>query len=368
MTEGDDPEGEVPPVGTSPEVTYDEEGHRSVRWSAGTSEGSTVVIKHDFPDAVEHHYNPRGLNEDIPLYRGLFCHGDDDRPFEGDVRLRWFPSPRIEARGARATTSADWLKLMAREDTGLWVETEPLRIELPGGVLPPQPATDDAPDDSAGYSVTERVEQQLGSADDLDHVTFLVPNGWRCHDAQAICDPGDLTRYWYGRTVCAGGGWNVTFDRCREMDSDAWRELRDAGGVRYTHIGLLQREDGAAFSGDEAFGALDRIRVALNIALGRRTTCSLPVGWRNGEPVWTRWRSAPVDPYRTMTHWLDDTVASTQISAIVSRVLDFTTDGSNWEALRPAVAYYVAANVDVESSSASPCHCLPCSCSRTSAL
>jgi hypothetical protein len=132
------------------------------------------------------------------------------------------------------------------------------------------------------------------------------------------------------------------------MDSAAWRELHDTGGRRFTHIACLERTDGSSFAGEEALKALDRVRVALNIALGRRTTWSLPVGWYEGRAAWTRWRSAPVDAYARKSHWLDDTVASTQISEIVSRVLDFTTDAAGWEALRPSVAYYMAANVDVD--------------------
>jgi hypothetical protein len=330
-----------------PEVEIAQDGRRIVRWWAGELEGKPLMVEHDFPDAVEHHYRPRGLNEDVPLYRGSFYCGDD-RPFEGDVRLRWFPSPRIEARGSRPTTSQDFLGLFSGPTSALWVDSELLSLELDDGALPVQPTDDASLAESAGHSVTPRVEQELGSPDALDEVTFLVPNGWQSHDAGAICAPDDLTRYWHGRTACSGDGWDVTFDRCYEMDLDAWRELKDAGGSRYTHVGRLRRADRATFVGDEAFRVLDRIRVALNIALGRRTTCSLPVGWREGMPVWTRWRSAPVGAYRTTTHWLDETVASKQVSDIVGRVLDFTADPFNWEALRPAVAYYVAANVDVD--------------------
>ncbi len=140
----------------------------------------------------------------------------------------------------------------------------------------------------------------------------------------------------------------MTFDRSADMDPAAWRELQDAGGFRFTHVGRLMRTDRSPFTGREAFDALDRVRVALNIALGRRTTCSLPVGWRAGRPVWTRWRGAPVDPYVDKSPWLDDTIAAQQVSEIVSRVLKFSAHTDAWEALRPAVAYYVAANVDVD--------------------
>jgi len=101
-------------------------------------------------------------------------------------------------------------------------------------------------------------------------------------------------------------------------------------------------------TGNEAFEALARIRLGLNLALGRRVTCALPVGWRRGQPVWSRWRSAPVDGHRDVGHWLDDTISCRQVGEVVSRVLDFTADSVNREALRNAVSYYVAANFDVD--------------------
>jgi hypothetical protein len=132
------------------------------------------------------------------------------------------------------------------------------------------------------------------------------------------------------------------------MDSSAWDSLLDTGGRRFTHVGRLAREDGAPFNGDEAFEILSRVRLGLNLALGRRVTCALPVGWRGGRPVWCRWRSAPVDGYRGVSHWLDDTIGCQQVSEVLSRVLAFTASPVNRESLEYATSYYVASNVDVD--------------------
>lgn len=122
----------------------------------------------------------------------------------------------------------------------------------------------------------------------------------------------------------------------------------DVGGHRFTHSAELSRDDGGTFTGQEAFAALDRVRLSLNLALGRRVTCALPVGWRDGRPVWGRWRSAPVDHHRRCSQWLDDTMACRQVGDVVSLMLSFTADEANLAAVRPALAYYVAANVDVD--------------------
>ena len=198
-------------------------------------------------------------------------------------------------------------------------------------------------------------------------MTFLVPNGWEAFNGTGICDPTDLKRHWLGRTHAAGGGWQVILDQHADMSTDAWRELQDSAGYRFTHSGRLSRIDGSSFTGAEAFAALDRVRLGLNLALGRRTTCALPVGWRDGKPVWCRWRSAPVDS-SSSSHWLDETIACKQVGEVVSLMLDFTSDEANLAAVRPALAYYVAGTSTSMSSSPSRSRSQRFSCSPTTAL
>jgi hypothetical protein len=338
-----------PPAGgdlPDPVVTADKDGRRRVSWEMPASDG-TVVIQHHFPDALRHHYTPTALNQDVPLYAGPF-RLDGDRDFYGDVRYRWYPRPGIEVRGSRETMTTDVLSFFSPKASGLWVDAEEVDVDLPGGCIPPQPDALGGPPPNRGHSISSAVEQQLGNPTALDRVTFLIPNGWTSLDGHRIVDPENLRRILNGRVSASGAAWSLTIDVSPDMDADAWRSLKEAGGNQFTHIGCLTRSANELFTGDEAFEALDRIRVALNIALGRRTTCSLPVGWRHQRPVWTRWRSAPVDPYRSRSHWLDETIAAAQIREVVERVLDFASDAHGWEALRPAVAYYMAANVDVD--------------------
>ena len=331
-----------------PAVTVAEDGTRRVSWSMVGSDGGTYTFEHGYPDALRHHYAPLGIDEDVPLYQGRFCLDDDDRPFEGDVRLRWLPRPRIEARGSRKATSEDLHRLLAAEPRTFWVDAATVRVSLEEGRLPVQPPPGDLPPPQHGHSISARIEQELGSGNELDRVTFLLPNGWQAHDGLRICDPDDLSRFWPGRIETGGDGWMVRIDRVADMDSDQWRALCDNGGSRFTHVGCLARLDGRPFTGQQAFHALDRIRVGLNLALGRRTTCALPVGWRGNDPVWTRWRGAPVDPYATRSHWLDDTIAAHQVGEVVRRVVEFASDPTAWSVVRQAVAYYMAANVDAD--------------------
>ena len=312
-----------------------------------TSQVTTPDLQHEFPGVTQHHYRPADVGNDVVLYVGAFRRGDGTDTLDGSVRWRWSNNARIEARVTRLATTAAWQQLMSTGDASLWLEHDHLVVDLPGGTLPPQPAEGTRPE-NAGRVIASRLEQQLGDGQDLDRVTFLIPNGWQAFDGSAVCDPHDLARQWHGRLTATGGGWAVTIDPTGEMDPAAWHELKDRASYSFTHVGCLTRSDRSPFTGEEALHALDRVRVALNVALGRRTTCSLPVGWRDDAPVWAGWRSAPVDPFQPIRHWLDDTIATRQITNIVERVLDFTADLAAWEALRPAAAYYVAANMDVD--------------------
>jgi hypothetical protein len=130
--------------------------------------------------------------------------------------------------------------------------------------------------------------------------------------------------------------------------SDPWQELKYRRGQRFTHVGELRRTDGSAFTGKEAFDALDRVRLGLNLALGRRVSCALPVGYQGPKAVWCRWRSAPIDWFQNESHWLDETIAHEQVRDVLALVLDFTSDVSNLAVLRDALGYYVAGNVDVD--------------------
>jgi hypothetical protein len=331
-----------------PDVTEsNEDGQRTVSYELELEDG-TVVLQHSFPDALSHHYSPAGMNEDVPLFKGDFTVNEDPELYNGDIRWRWGATPRIEYRGTRSTRHADIVKLLKADKPGdLWVSRPRIGVDLVDGQLPAQPSGL-LPIENVGHYVTDRIEEHLGEGKDLEEVTFLIPNGWQASDAAGICDPNEQGSIWRGRTVATGSGWEITMDLCPAMANlNAWRELKDGYGQQFTHVGILRRADGSTFDGQSAFELLDRIRLGLCLALGQRVTCALPVGYRAGSPVWTRWRSAPVQAYRRVSHLLDETIASAQVGSIVGLMLDGTGDAGALGALTAAIAYYTSANNDV---------------------
>ncbi|MET9721405.1 hypothetical protein [Streptomyces zaomyceticus] len=336
------------------QITYEADGTRVVTWNRYRADGSPAPVSHRSPDALIHHYAPGDVGEDVRLYSGGFV-DDRGKYFTGDVSIIWRPSPRVHVSGTRELTEDDYGDLFPETArTGLWSDVPEVLVEQPDNLVPQQP---DAPYSSEPPAVSyeriaHRIVGELGdSSSDLDSVTFLIPNGWEAHDGSYICNPHNRRHRWSGRMTTSGDGWTVTFDRVQEMDSKAWTALRDSAGARFTHVGRLARTDGATFTGQRALQVLERIRLGLALSLGRNTSCFLPVGYRNGKPVWTLWRTLPVDPYtRVHSHWLDPTVACAQLSDLLSKVLDFTDDEVRREALTHALAYYVTTNTGIDAA------------------
>jgi hypothetical protein len=242
------------------------------------------VIRHRAPDVVTHLYQPRGINEPVLLYRGPFnTQGDErsERPYDGDVRLAWLPTPRIEARGERDTAPGDIEALLeSGADTNIWYQR--LQVHLPGtpGVLP-LPSEEAPPwshrPGSAYLGPTDVYPPDIGDGAALTRVTGLVPNGWDSFDGSRIADPSDRRCTWFGRAIADGGGWVLELDTVNP-DQDFRKELRQRGGYGITHAVSLSRAGGATFTAADATDALHAVRAAFSLILGRRSDVVLPVG------------------------------------------------------------------------------------------
>lgn len=334
-------------------VSYEADGTRVVtRLLPPNDQGQRFQLVHRFPDAVEHLYPPRPLNEDLPLFAGkLGFTNEANRIYDARVTYRWSPRPQIAARGTRpaATTDLAWFEAAAK-NTSMWATLPGVTVPLVNGAIPTPPAVETDPD-TADVSIDCKIDAELGDGSRIDEVTCLLPNGWPTTRGTGICDRRNVTRTWYGRTTAEGDGWRVTFDRTPNATLDTFKELQRRAGHLITHTVQLTRINGSSFTSQQALNALDRIRLGLGLALGRRTSCILPVGYRAGTPVWVLWRSQRVDRYSSaVSHWLDDTIAVSQVSEIVGKTLDLTQDATTRQALSQAIGYYVAGlnDVDVE--------------------
>jgi hypothetical protein len=291
------------------------------------SDGVASVFQHNLPNVLTHLYMPRGIDKEIPLYRGSFEVVDDEdgssRRCDGDVRLCWRPTPKLLASGTTAATVADPQALLAVPE-GIWAEWP--HLVVPSGTEVPRPPDDvlDVQARKVGTALigpTPFEPYEHGDPGGLDRITALVPNGWAAHDAMEVVDPHGPGGRWPARTTAQSDDWHLAIDEARASIKELRKALRRQGGYGVTHVLELRRIDGAIFHADEATRALDAIGDALGLFLGRRSAPLLPVGWRGTTPVWAAWRPVVIDPYQEHGSWRDDTIASAQLASLLAGYL-----------------------------------------------
>jgi hypothetical protein len=102
------------------------------------------------------------------------------------------------------------------------------------------------------------------------------------------------------------GGWRVRLTVVREH-REIFKSLDETGGYAFTHLGRLEREDGALFEIQDAEPVLDALRRFLSFARG--AACNFPVRWGagpDGSIVWEQWGSAVVDAWKGRDNWFDE--------------------------------------------------------------
>ena len=108
-----------------------------------------------------------------------------------------------------------------------------------------------------------------------------------------------------GRLCLGAGQWRVTLDELADSD-DIRKRLNAAGGYGVTHVGRLERLDGAPFTLADADQVLNAVAVYSSFACGRWTGPVLPVGYgADGDQVWDHWRGSRIDSYASRQTWMD---------------------------------------------------------------
>ena len=133
-------------------MVSDDAGRRSAdgtfEWTQGEIEGKPLVIRHRAPDVTSHLYPSGDIDEPILLYRGRFCTQADapaEHAYDGDIRLSWLPTPRIEARGERDSTPGDVETLLNEMSaTEIWQLIPQIYLPDTTGI-PPAPSEEAPP-------------------------------------------------------------------------------------------------------------------------------------------------------------------------------------------------------------------------------
>ncbi|MGD0863392.1 MAG: hypothetical protein ABSA21_11635 [Candidatus Limnocylindrales bacterium] len=109
-----------------------------------------------------------------------------------------------------------------------------------------------------------------------------------------------------GRASLAGNGWKFTIDACPHV-GQLVDGLNATGGYAITHVGVLEREDGALFRPRQAADPLDRIGNLLSFASGAWAIPQLYVGVAaDGRQVFRECGARPVGRWGGHSRWFND--------------------------------------------------------------
>jgi hypothetical protein len=138
-------------------------------------------------------------------------------------------------------------------------------------------------------------------------------------------------------------GWRLRLTAV-ERSKEIFKNLKETGGYAFTHLGLLERSDGASFQAAAADELLDTLAVFLSFARG--AACSVPVRWgvgANGDLTWQAWGSPIVDPWKSPGNWFDEHHGNL-LPELFPAFLDASRDPDLAEPFRLALHWYQKSN------------------------
>jgi hypothetical protein len=250
------------------------------------------------PDITPRYLYPHAAaNEAVPLHEGPVTVRDTGKPAvegTGTLVLRWVPAAGLRLD---AELTPGWMP-----DTGVSVE-----VDIAGSVaktLVNQVSigvNEGVPFARISGSVSTF---EKGSGADLTVLGFQVVN------FVDFLTPGPKPAPVFGYPPHVADlhydGWRIRLSVVGNSQQ-VFKSLGETGGYAFTHLGQLERADGATFSAQQAEGVLDALVRFLRFARG--AACNLAVRWgidQKGDVVWKWFNSPVVDPWKGRDSWFDE--------------------------------------------------------------
>lgn len=149
---------------------------------------------------------------------------------------------------------------------------------------------------------------------------------------------------WHRNAVRAlGSEWDLQIRRVTNIES-VREHLDRSGGFEVTHVAMLSRVDGEAFTSEVATELARTVSWFLDLVAGTHVGVAVPVGVdANGTACWSRWSVSKCTRWITLPTWAGHEDVSPFESAWEPFLQSWTR--SDWEpVLRSAIGIYVAAN------------------------
>jgi hypothetical protein len=299
-----------------------------------SSTPNSVAPLAGLPIAIHSPVSSGEANDPIRLYSGVIEFTQNGATFkaEGDIFLRWLPTPRIrfEVPAVPSDTHPGLGEIALRLDDG---------TEIPRCFTTNLTAAFAWPGHPSGIS--GRIQQQVirPKDDAVFYALFLLPNFVKMI-GRPITYTGRDGRA--ARLKLSGSDWRITVDQAENI-SQATEYLTINSGIAVTHIGRLERDDENPFTATECWKILEALGWYFSFCCGRWTGPCLVYGFAaDGQKAWEIWDHARIAPFRESIMWLETSVTEhleTPFPSFLNKWLD-----DDWkETVNIAIHWYIEA-------------------------
>lgn len=273
-------------------------------------------------------------NEPVTLLEGpvrMLVGGNTEAEGTGALVLRWLPSTglRLEAE----LSSAGWNAPHPGTRVKAVIAGETVETLV----------------NSTCFSVKDRVSSSgisghvstfaKGVSEHLAHLGFQIVN------FSDFMTPGPRPSFGFPPSTAEllWNGWRIRLSAV-EQSEEIFKSLGETGGYAFTHMGRMDRVDGATFNAGNAEGVLDALNRFLGFARGAAANVAIRWGVDAvGASVWERWGSPVVDPWKGRDNWFDEHHGNL-LSEIFPAFAAAHADPERWEALSLALHWYQNSN------------------------
>ncbi len=290
--------------------------------------------KRKLPTALDAAYSTPNANTNVLLYEGAIRlkKGDGEFNGSGTVELRWLPIPdvRFEIEVDGNVDLDPFASDTSIEFTDKWpgefVDVEIMSTSL----LPVHGNT------RASGSIHKWT---CASSTDIEFAKFHVPN-LRSFRGDPISN--DAGAMWVGRSELTWNDWKITIDEI--LNKDLRNELKVIGGFGITHVGVLQKSDGASFSPTEVEDQVEALDWLLSFCNGRWTGPLLIQGCdSDATEVWHEWAARRTAAYRNIRSWYNE-IMDDPLPRVCQGFAVRWFDDTWSRAIRIAIYWYIMGN------------------------
>jgi hypothetical protein len=286
-------------------------------------------------------YRTRQPNQSIKLYEGRLqvTQGKRRAGGTGAIRLDWLPFPRIRFT---VTTPTAPFRSTGRAE----VHAPAIGLCVPANIDEFRERWGPAASARFAGGLCQPVRQ--GSANGLRRLLIHFVNFREFVGAPLARVTRKSVGWLRHRVVLAADGWKITIDAVPGLNQ-LQKATRAQNGCAITHVGNVERSDGASFAIADAEDFLTGLNYFLSFARGFWSPGVLRVGYdARGARVWSEWGAWRCTPYRGVLSWTDEHHPEA-LAEVFPGFMAKWNDPTWREAIRLAIHWYVEANVNAGS-------------------